>query len=73
MILLTAPVLTSLISSYVVGSYLNTQPLGLPLRKLVLYSVSAVIVGSILEGIAVWYATLSSIRMKEIGFEVVKK
>jgi hypothetical protein len=73
LILLTAPVLTSLISSYTVGLYLNTQPLGLPLRKLVLYSIFAVIVGSILEGIAVWYAVLSSIRMKEIGFEVVKK
>jgi len=73
LILLTAPILTSLISSYLIGLYLNTQPLGLPLRKLVIYSVVAVVVGSILEGIAVWYAVLSALRMQNIGFEVIKK
>jgi cellulose synthase/poly-beta-1,6-N-acetylglucosamine synthase-like glycosyltransferase len=73
LILLTAPVLTSLISSYLVGLYLNTQPLGLPLKKLVFYSALAVIAGSILEGIAVWYAVLSALRMQNIGFEVIKK
>jgi len=52
---------------------LNTQPLGLPPKKLVIYSVVAVVVGSILEGIAVWYAVLSALRMQNIGFEVIKK
>jgi hypothetical protein len=56
-----------------VGLYLNTQPLGLPLRKLALYSVVAVIVGTPLEGIAVWYAILSAVWMKKIGYEVIKK
>jgi len=26
-----------------------------------------------LEGIAVWYAILSAVRMQNIGFEVIKK
>jgi len=26
-----------------------------------------------LEGIAVWYAILSAVRMRDIGFEVIKK
>ncbi len=73
LILLTAPITASWISSYPVGLYLNTQPLGLPLRKLALYSVVALIGGSLLEGIAVWYAILSAVRMQKIGFEVVKK
>jgi cellulose synthase/poly-beta-1,6-N-acetylglucosamine synthase-like glycosyltransferase len=73
LILLTAPVSAYWISSYPVGLYLNTQPLGLPLRKLALYSVVAVVVGTLLEGIAVWYAILSAVWMKKIGYEVIKK
>ncbi|MCI4455386.1 MAG: glycosyltransferase [Sulfolobus sp.] len=73
LILLTTPIIASWISSYLVGLYLNTQPLGLPLRKLALYSVVAVVGGSLLEGIAVWYAILSAVRMQDIGFEVIKK
>ncbi|MCQ4345749.1 MAG: glycosyltransferase family 2 protein [Sulfolobaceae archaeon] len=73
LILLTALISAYWISSYTVGLYLNTQPLGLPLRKLALYSVVAVVVGSLLEGIAVWYSILSAVRMQDIGFEVIKK
>jgi hypothetical protein len=73
LILLTAPIIASWISGYLVGLYLNTQPLGLPLRKLALYSVVALLGGSLLEGIAVWYAILSAVRMQDIGFEVIKK
>ncbi|PVU74453.1 hypothetical protein DDW11_05995 [Sulfolobus sp. SCGC AB-777_G06] len=73
LILLTALISAYWISSYTVGLYLNTQPLGLPPRKLALYSVVAVVVGSLLEGIAVWYAILSAVRMQDIGFEVIKK
>ena len=73
LILLTTPIVVSWISGYLVGLYLNTQPLGLPLRKLALYSVVALIGGSLLEGIAVWYAILSAVRMQDIGFEVIKK
>jgi cellulose synthase/poly-beta-1,6-N-acetylglucosamine synthase-like glycosyltransferase len=73
LILLTAPIIASWISGYLVGLYLNTQPLGLPLRKLALYSVIALLGGSLLEGIAVWYAILSAVRMQNIGFEVIKK
>jgi len=73
LLLITAPITASWISAYPVGLYLNTQPLGLPLRKLALYSVLAVVGGSLLEGIAVWYAILSAVRMQDIGFEVVKK
>jgi cellulose synthase/poly-beta-1,6-N-acetylglucosamine synthase-like glycosyltransferase len=73
LILLTTPIIASWISSYLVGLYLNAQPLGLPLRKLALYSVVAVVGGSLLEGIAVWYAILSAVRMQDIGFEVIKK
>ncbi|MCQ4342721.1 MAG: glycosyltransferase family 2 protein [Sulfolobaceae archaeon] len=73
LMLLTAPIIASWISGYLVGLYLNTQPLGLPLRKLALYSVMALVGGSLLEGMAVWYAILSAVRMQNIGFEVIKK
>lgn len=73
LILLTAPIIASWISGYLVGLYLNTHPLGLPLRKLALYSVVALLGGSLLEGIAVWYAIPSAVRMQDIGFEVIKK
>ncbi|MCG2884436.1 MAG: glycosyltransferase family 2 protein [Sulfolobales archaeon] len=73
LILLTTPIIASWISGYLVGLYLNTQPLGLPLRKLALYSVVALVGGSLLEGIAVWYAILSAVRMQDIGFEVIRK
>lgn len=72
-ILLTLIIATSWLSSYFIGLYLNTQPLRLPFTRLVFLFVVAVIVGSILEGIAIWYAILSTKKMSEIGFEVIKK
>jgi len=72
-ILLTIIIATSWLSSYFIGLYLNTQPLGLPFSRLIFFFIIAVIIGSLLEGLAVWYAILSANKMNKIGFEVIKK
>jgi hypothetical protein len=67
------PVMVTWIGSYLVGFYLNTQPLNIPIHYKILFSIASIIIGSILDGIAIWYAIFTMLKDKNIAFEVVKK
>jgi hypothetical protein len=56
-----------------VGFYLNTQPLDIPIYYKILFAIGSIIIGSILDGIAIWYAIFTMLANKNIAFDVVKK
>ncbi|MFZ8801308.1 MAG: glycosyltransferase family 2 protein, partial [Candidatus Nanopusillus sp.] len=72
-ILIVMPVTIAWIGSYLIGFYLNTQPLEVPLHYKVLFAIPSIIIGSILDGIAIWYAIISMLINKDVKFEVIKK
>ena len=72
-ILLAIPVMVTWIGSCLVGLYLNTQPLDIPMYYKILFAIISVIIGSILDGIAIWYAIFTIPLNKNIPFEVIKK
>ena len=72
-ILIAIPVLVTWIGSYLIGFYLNTQPLNIPMHYKILFSIISIIIGSILDGIAIWYAIFTMLKDKNIAFEVIKK
>jgi len=72
-ILLAMPVAVTWIGSYLIGFYLNTQSLNMPKHKKVLFAIASVIIGSILDGIAIWYAIFTMLKNKNITFEVIIK
>jgi len=72
-ILAVLPVTVTWIGSYLVGFYLNTQPLDIPIHYKILFAIASIIIGSILDGIAIWYAIFTMLTNKNITFEVVKK
>jgi len=72
-ILIILPVTVTWIGSYLVGFYLNTQPLDIPIHYKILFAIASIIIGSILDGIAIWYAIFTMLTNKNITFEVVKK
>ena len=72
-ILIVMPVTVTWIGSYLVGFYLNTQPLDAPIYYKILFAIISIIIGSILDGIAIWYAIFTMLTNKNIAFEVIKK
>jgi len=72
-ILLVMPVAITWIGSYLVGFYLNTQPLDAPIYYKILFAIISIIIGSILDGIAIWYAIFTILTNKNIAFDVIKK
>jgi cellulose synthase/poly-beta-1,6-N-acetylglucosamine synthase-like glycosyltransferase len=72
-ILIAIPVLVTWIGSYLVGFYLNIQPLNIPIHYKILFSIASIIIGSILDGIAIWYAIFAMLTNNDITFEVIKK
>ena len=72
-ILIVMPVTVTWIGSYLVGFYLNTQPLDIPVYYKILFAIASIIIGSILDGIAIWYAIFTMLTNKNIAFEVIKK
>ena len=72
-ILIVMPVTVTWIGSYLVGFYLNTQPLDIPIHYKILFAIASIIIGSILDGIAIWYAIFTMLTNKNIAFEVIKK
>jgi cellulose synthase/poly-beta-1,6-N-acetylglucosamine synthase-like glycosyltransferase len=72
-ILAVMPVMVTWIGSYLVGLYLNTQPLDISMYYKILFAIISVIIGSILDGIAIWYAIFTIPLNKNIAFEVIKK
>ena len=72
-ILIVLPVTITWIGSYLIGFYLNTQPLDIPIHYRILFAIASIIIGSILDGIAIWYAIFTMLTNKNIAFEVVKK
>jgi cellulose synthase/poly-beta-1,6-N-acetylglucosamine synthase-like glycosyltransferase len=72
-ILAVMPVTVTWIGSYLVGFYLNTQPLDIPIHYKILFAVTSIIIGSILDGIAIWYAIFTMLINRNIAYEVIKK
>ena len=72
-IILVMPVTVTWIGSYLVGLYLNTQPLNIPTHRKILFAIASIIIGSILDGIAIWYAIFTMIMNRNLGFDVIKK
>ncbi len=72
-ILIIMPVTVTWIGSYLVGFYLNTQPLDIPIYYKILFAIASIIIGSVLDGIAIWYAIFTMLTNKNIAFEVIKK
>ena len=72
-ILLTIPVMVTWVGSYLIGFYLNTQPLNISKHNKILFAITSVIIGSILDGIAIWYTMFTMLKNKNITFEVIKK
>jgi len=69
-ILLIMPVTVIWIGSYLIGFYLNTQPLNIPKHRKILFAIVSIIIGSILDGIAIWYAIFTMLTNKNLGFDV---
>jgi len=53
--------------------YLNTQPLNIPTHYKILFAIMSIVIGSILDGIAIWYAIFTMLTNKNIAFDVIKK